>query len=302
MARRIYDSEQVTVTTVPVAHARSDEQTACLIVLSGANVGRVYQLGEIATIGRETNAHIQLLDAGISRSHAMLRRTTEGQYELLDVGSRNGTYANAQLIDGPVLLADGDKVQVGAQTVLKFSFTDALETDYAQKMYDVALRDGLTGLFNRRYFDERLESELAFSKRHAKPLALLMVDLDHFKRINDAFGHPVGDQVLIEFSKLLGQTVRGEDVLIRYGGEEFAIICRNTDAMKASVLAERIRHATAASSHVIDGNPLQITTSIGVVAIPMPSIDDANGMVKAADEALYQAKAKGRNCVITRRA
>ena len=174
MGRRIYDSEQVTVTTVPVEHARSDERTACLIVLSGANVGRVYQLGEIVTIGRETSANIQLLDDGISRRHAMLRRTSGGQYELLDVGSRNGTYANAQLLDSPVMLADGDKVQVGAQTVLKFSFTDALETSYAQKMYDVALRDGLTGLFNRRYFDQRLDSELAYSKRHTKPLALLM--------------------------------------------------------------------------------------------------------------------------------
>ncbi|MCA9664479.1 MAG: GGDEF domain-containing protein [Myxococcales bacterium] len=275
---------------------------AHLIVLSGTNVGQVYRLeADEVTIGREDGSTIQLMDAGISRRHARLRKDGEGGYLLEDAGSRNGTFANNRRVERRHTLEDGDKIQVGVMTILKFSYDDELEADYARKMYDAALRDGLTGVFNRRYFDDRLASELAFSSRHNKALALLLIDLDHFKSVNDTHGHPAGDKILIGFGKLLQSIIRAEDVLARYGGEEFVILCRDTDVMKASILAERIRHAAASHYYHVESARLQVTVSIGVVAVPDQGIDSPAEMVDAADGALYQAKSKGRNCVITRR-
>lgn len=299
-------SDEVTViTAAPVRPPSPKEQAkrvACLIMLSGNNVGQVYPLDRTATlIGREDGAHIQLMDAGISRRHAMVSLDEDGNYVLDDAGSRNGTFANNRRLDGPYHLEDGDKVQVGVMTILKFSYGDDLEASYAQKMYDAALRDDLTGVFNRRYLNDRLHSEFSFSKRHQRSLALLLIDLDHFKSVNDNHGHLAGDQVLREVAQTIAHTIRAEDVLARYGGEEFCVLCRDTDVMKAAILAERVRYQTANSAHMLADGPLVVTVSIGLVAIPDAQINTPEQLVDAADEALYQAKDAGRNCVITRR-
>jgi diguanylate cyclase (GGDEF)-like protein len=186
-------------------------------------------------------------------------------------------------------------------TILKFSYDDELEARYAQRMYDAALRDGLTGAFNRRYFDERLRAEVAFSQRHGASASLLLIDLDHFKRVNDTHGHLAGDQILTEFAQLVGRIIRAEDVLARYGGEEFGIVCRNTDLAQAAILAERVRHAAAKRIYRIEDRAIQVTVSLGVAAVPDAQIRSAEQLVDAADAALYQAKAQGRNCVICHR-
>jgi diguanylate cyclase (GGDEF)-like protein len=302
MARQI--SEEVTVITQfhLSPKRRTGERLAHLVVLGGHNVGQVHNLDRTDTlIGRDERADIQIMDAGISRRHALIVRTSDGAYEIRDMGSRNGTFANNHRVDGSRTLEDGDKIQLGAMSVLRFAYADEAESDYAQKMYEKAHRDGLTGVFNRRYFEDRLSAEFAHAARHNRPLALLMMDLDHFKKVNDTHGHPVGDTVLKEFADLLQRTTRGEDAVIRYGGEEFAILCRHTDMMKASILGERIRHEVSAAVFASDGPKLQITVSIGIAAAPDPSITSADTMVQAADEALYKAKQRGRNCVVTRR-
>ena len=168
-------------------------------------------------------------------------------------------------------------------------------------MYEVVYRDGLTEVFNRRYFEERLAAEIPYAIRHNRPLALLMMDLDHFKLVNDTHGHPVGDVVLKEFAELVTKITRADDVLVRFGGEEFAILCRHTDLMKASILGERIRHEVSQFLFAAPSAPLHITVSVGVAALPDPNINSAEQMVVAADEVLYQAKDRGRNCVIARR-
>ena len=302
-----FNSEEVTVIADPVNAANkrdkpADRRYACLIVLSGNNVGQVYNLDRDETlIGRDAAADIQLMDAGISRRHARLSHLGDGRFRLKDAGSRNGTFANSRRVDSDHTLSDGDKIQIGVMTILKFSYGDALEANYAQKMYDAALRDDLTQVFNRRYLNERLESEYAFARRHGRSLALLLIDLDHFKQVNDTHGHLAGDQVLREVAQRIMGIIRTEDVLARYGGEEFCVLCRDTDLMKASILAERIRHLTAASPYSLADGQLTVTVSIGVVAVPNDSINTPDELVHAADEALYQAKDAGRNCVITRR-
>jgi two-component system cell cycle response regulator len=299
-----FNSEEVTVISGPaeMLEPKKEGRVACLIMLSGNNVGQVYPLDRDSTlIGRDAAADIQLMDAGISRRHAQIVANQDGSYMLTDAGSRNGTFANNRRIDGPHHLTDGDKVQVGVMTILKFSYGDDLEASYAQRMYDAALRDDLTGVFNRRYLGERLESEFSFSRRHGRALSLLLIDLDHFKQVNDNYGHLVGDQVLRDTAQRVQSIIRAEDVLARYGGEEFCVLCRDTDLMKASILAERIRHQTAATPHRSDQGPLLVTVSIGVVSIPDAQIETSEEFVDAADEALYQAKGAGRNCVITRR-
>ena len=283
------------------AKARGQVRSAHLVILSGSNVGQVFKLvAAESVIGREEGVAVQILDAGISRRHAAVSHDGEGSYFLVDAGSRNGTYVNNRRVEQKHPLKDGDKIQIGVSTILKFTHDDAPEASYAEAMYEAALRDGLTGVFNRRYFEERLRSEYAFADRHGTTLALLFLDLDHFKNVNDSLGHLAGDAVLKQFAQLVASSIRTEDVLCRYGGEEFAVLCRETDLMRASVLGERVRHAVSTHAFSFEGKPVQITVSIGIAAVPDETIRSAEGLLAAADGALYQAKERGRNCVVMR--
>lgn len=304
MGRRRH-SDEVTVITSTMPKARKldvSTRVAHLIVLGGENVGQVYPLDKPKiVIGRDDQVNIKIIDAGISRQHCAITCDGRGTYTLADAGSKNGTYTNNERVETSHELSDGDKIQIGSQTIFKFSYQDEVETDYAKKMYDAALRDGLTGCFNRRYFDERLRSEYSFALRHNVPLGLILIDMDHFKAVNDTHGHLAGDHVLREFSSLVMQRIRTEDVFARYGGEEFALICRDTDLAKSSILAERIRHDSAIHRYEVADAVLNVTASIGVAALPHPQIATPENLIEAADQALYQAKEQGRNCVITHR-
>lgn len=295
-------SDEVTVLSAPEHEIRQRADAprqGHLIVLSGAHVGRVVPLTHASTVlGRDDSCELQLMDPGISRRHAEVVRTSDGCYKICDLGSRNGTYANNHRLADEHALTDGDRLQIGLVTILKFILSDSLEASYAQKMYDAALRDDLTGAFNRRYFDQRLQSEFSFSKRHGSPVALLFLDIDHFKGINDNHGHLAGDEVLKQLCRQVARIIRAEDVIVRYGGEEFAVVCRDTDLRQASTLAERIRHAVASLVITWDGRAVSLTISIGVVAAPDPAIDSPTAMIERADSALYEAKRRGRNCVV----
>ena len=147
---------------------------------------------------------------------------------LEDLGSTNGTFCNGIRVDRRELV-DGDKIMVGSTTILKFTYHDYLDEIFQRQMYESALRDGLTKVFNKKYFTDYLEKEFAFAARHGGPLALIFLDIDHFKKINDTHGHPAGDFVLAELSQMMATLLRTEDVLARFGGEEFAVICRGSD-------------------------------------------------------------------------
>jgi diguanylate cyclase (GGDEF)-like protein len=273
-----------------------------LIVLSGINVGQVFNLNTPkVSIGRDDNSDIQVLDAGISRNHAIIRQNKDGSYLITDAGSRNGTFCNNKRVSDSYQLNDGDKIQIGVMTILKFAYTDDPEANYAQAMYEAAHHDGLTGVFNRRYFEDRLKTDFTYALRHNIHLSLLILDLDHFKKVNDSYGHPAGDQVLKEFAELVGKITRVDDVLSRFGGEEFTVLCKHTDLMKASILGERIRYEVSTFYFIANQHKLKLTTSVGIAALPDRDIRTPEEMVVAADDALYKAKERGRNCVVTRR-
>ena len=213
-----------------------------------------------------------------------------------DLSSTNGTFCNGIRIDRREL-SDGDKIMVGSTTILKFTYHDNLDEVFQRQMYESSLRDGLTRAFNKKYFTDRLESEFTFAIRHTSPLALVMFDIDHFKKVNDTYGHPAGDAILTDLSALMMISLRTEDIFARYGGEEFAVICRGSDLAQAQVIGERLRRAAEGRQFTFQDKVIPVTISVGVAALPDPNIKDASAFVVAADGALYRSKQGGRNRV-----
>ena len=276
----------------------SRRDRACLVVLSGPRVGATFRVeGAVLVIGRGHTADVAIDDDGVSRHHMRLRR--DGDHIVAeDAGARNGTFINGTRLAQPIKLVDGDKIQLGRSTILKFTYHDALDDSYQQRMVESALRDPLTRLYNKRYFDDRLDAELRFARRHGTSLALLLVDVDHFKRVNDQRGHLAGDAVLAEIAATLSQAVRNEDVVARYGGEELVVLSRAIGDDGAHNLAERLRRVVEALAiNVDEAAPVKITISIGVAVHPTVDVATASQLIAAADRALYQAKDAGRNCV-----
>ena len=274
----------------PTPMRRSEK--SCLVVLAGSSFGEMYQLGAGRTvIGRGESAGVRIQDDGISREHAVIE--TAGKHAfLVDLQSTNGTFCNGARVVRHEL-SDGDKIAIGANTILKFTYQDELEAHFQKQLYESALRDGLTNTFNRRYFLDRLNGEMRFAKRHQSLLALLFMDLDHFKKINDSYGHPAGDRVLAEVSTLISSMLRGEDVFARYGGEEFAVACRGIDLVGAEALAARIILAVRDLRIQHAGRTIMVTVSIGVaVDVALP---DVHSLIAAADAAMYEAKRQGRD-------
>src|SRR6478736_1001093 len=243
MARSLEDTTlSRSPSTSPVPPRDKAGPSAYLVVISGPSFGEMYKLkGERSTLGRGDRTDIRVLDDGVSREHAAIERDG-GKMVLVDLGSTNGTFCNGARVTRHDL-TDGDKVSIGATTILRFTFQDQVDEHYQKKLFESALRDGLTATFNRRYFVDRLHTEIRFAVRHEKSLALLFVDIDHFKKINDEHGHLAGDEVLASVARVMTETIRAEDVLARYGGEEFAVICREIDAEGAVKLGERLRKA-----------------------------------------------------------
>ena len=160
----------------------------------------------------------------------------------------------------------------------------------------LATTDPLTGLFNRRTFIELAERELARSRRDSSSLSLMILDLDHFKQVNDTYGHLVGDDVLVAFASLIRDRARRGDLVVRYGGEEFCVVLPATSLPAAVALAERIRAATAATA--LTARPMKITVSVGVTAYAGGASVTLETLLARADEALYRAKHEGRNRVV----
>ncbi|HHN65991.1 MAG TPA: diguanylate cyclase [Nitrospirae bacterium] len=165
-----------------------------------------------------------------------------------------------------------------------------------ERLRDLALKDGLTGLYNHRYFQELLDKELSRARRYNHPISLIMLDIDHFKRINDTYGHPQGDVVLKEISRVIRDSLRDTDIAARYGGEEFAIVLPETDLKGALSVAERLRSEVEALMPVLDGNRIKVTISLGVTSIEDHStVVEKKHLIDVADRALYCSKKKGRN-------
>ncbi|MDD9939260.1 MAG: GGDEF domain-containing protein, partial [Myxococcales bacterium] len=266
-----------------------------LTVLRGPNAGSLFTLDtQRVILGRSGEAHVLLTDRAMSRRHACIAREADGYY-LQDLGSANGTFVDGQEATTPIRLQDGSRIEMGAHTILRFALHDRLEQEAARRTHELMIRDPLTHVFNRRHLEERLQSEAAFAQRHGTPLSVLLVDLDHFKQVNDTFGHEAGDSVLRVIARALERTLRVEDVLGRWGGEEFVIVARGIDREGTLTLGERIRRAIEVLRVPAGKRAIAVTASIGIAHL-FGEVD-AQQMLRAADEAMYAAKAGGRNRV-----
>ena len=270
-----------------------------LIVLAGSAMGVMHHLDrEITVIGRGEKADLRLIDDGISREHT--RVVLKGGRVLVeDMGSTNGTYCNGIRLASQVLV-EGDKIMIGTSTILKFTYHDEIDDVFQQQLTESALRDPLTKIYNRKFFLDRVQNEFTYADRHRLPLALLFLDIDRFKTINDTYGHPVGDEVLKEMATLMSKSLRSEDVLARYGGEEFAVICRGLDLGKAHMLAERIRRAIEQHRFEARERIIPVTVSVGVATFPDTRVRSAGDLIVLSDETMYEAKRSGRNRVCVR--
>ena len=273
---------------------------AVLTVTRGPEVGRVISLiqGEV-TLGRSEECTVWFHDPRLSRVHAQITYAVH-EYVLTDRASTNGSYVNDRRVLSPTALRDGDHVRLGADTTLRFSMVDENEEQALRKMYESSSRDALTGVSNRKSFDERLSAELAFAQRHGSPLSLMLIDVDFFKRVNDTYGHQAGDAVLHGVAQVLERSVRAEDMVARYGGEEFAVIARATDLRGALFMAERLRKNVSLEAVEQQGRQLRVTASIGVASLACCGANrDKPTLIALTDARLYRAKQLGRDRVVS---
>ena len=296
----IMSEEKTHVYSMPdEAAPRERQQSAFLIVISAksaAGIGRMHKLDKSEIVlGRSVEAEFQVEDDGISRKHAKVI-CDEGRFTLMDLGSTNGTFINGNRIDVSPL-RDGDKIQIGSNTVLKFSLQDQLEEQYQRSIYESATRDGLTRVFNKKYLLDSLKKEFAYCLRHRIPLSLAMFDVDHFKRVNDTYGHQAGDYVLARIAQRISEVVRAEDLFARYGGEEFALMLRETVEEQAYVAAERCRRIVDLTDFNFGGSPIKVTISVGIATLLDSDFSQPEDLISAADRFLYRAKKLGRNRV-----
>lgn len=293
-----WDDETFVTVEKPAAAAAPVGQThACLTVLTGTAAGQMFRIPEgRAVIGRGQSADLRIPEEGVSRRHAGVHRQG-GTVRVDDLGSVNGTYVNGERLTEPRVLEEGDKIQVGPMTVLRFAHHDEIDERFHQRLVASALRDPLTRLFNKRYLLDRLDSELKFAHRHDTALSVLMLDVDHFKELNDQHGHLAGDAVLAHLAGVIQKAVRNEDIVARFGGEELVIVLRATVIEQAVALGERLRRIVEGTLIRHRSLELRATISVGVAGLPEARFETVDQLVEAADQALYRAKRDGRNRV-----
>jgi two-component system cell cycle response regulator len=220
---------------------------------------------------------------------------------IVDADERQRLVKALEIGVNDILAKPVDPLELSARArtqIRRKRYTDYLR-DNLDHSLELAVTDQLTGLHNRRYMAGQLEALVRRSAQGGEPVAVLLVDIDHFKRINDSFGHDVGDEVLREFAVRLASNVRAVDLPVRYGGEEFVVVMPDTELADARRIAERIRlHVAGSPFRVMGGQELlSVTISIGV-AVSLSGEERPEALLKRADEALYEAKSTGRNCVI----
>ena len=275
------------------------EKHAYILFLSGPLVGKLQELKDGETIiGRAPEIDIPINDTRISRQHISISVQPAG-VTLTDLGSTNGTFVNGTRIQTHNL-QDGDKVQISSGTIFKFAHQDNLENIFHQELYKMAVLDAVTGIFNKRYFLDRLKEEFSHCVRAKQPLALLMIDVDHFKKINDTHGHLAGDFVLAHIAKTIKSMTRASDILARYGGEEFVVILRNTEEKGASQMAERIRKQVEKSPATFEAHTIPVTVSLGAASLDEEDYKSPELFIESADKYLYQSKESGRNKITSK--
>jgi diguanylate cyclase (GGDEF)-like protein len=271
---------------------------ACLVHIypAGPCIGRRYLLDDgPVELGRGEDCDIPLADPSASRCHARVEPGPDG-HRVVDLRSTNGTFVNQRRVGPSAPLHDGDYLQAGG-CIYRYLAGGNIEAEYHEEIYRLAIQDALTRVSNRRALTEFLDREVLRSRRHARPLSVVLFDIDHFKAVNDRLGHLCGDQLLRDLVDRVRPLVRHEDLLARYGGEEFALVLVETPHAGAVVVAERLRKAIAGSPFRVAPTEITVTVSGGVATTSGdPGLGTAN-LLRLADERMYHAKRAGRNRV-----
>jgi two-component system, cell cycle response regulator len=264
-----------------------------LVVISGPELGRKFDLasGEM-DIGRDEEATFRIDSDLISRRHAAIQKFA-GRFIVADMGSTNGTFVNDQRVKTHTLV-DGDQIRVG-KVVLKYTESD-VEAQYHEQILQMAHVDALTGAYNKRYAEDALRRSVADARSRGGAFSMVLFDIDHFKKINDTWGHAAGDAVLKEIAEVVRGQLRESDVLCRVGGEEFAILLAGTSVASARGAAEFIRGAVEMTDFMFEGKRIPVTVSLGV-AVLEPSDESSEALFKRVDGLLYESKRTGRNKV-----
>lgn len=295
------DDSTVVLTDIKAALAaaenEADKKPAALIVVGGDLNGTIFDLAESeVTAGRNPDNTIPLEFNGISRYHFKILSSDGSTHKVVDAGSRNGTFVNNKKIEGEVQLGKGDMIKLGSIALKYLPKGDPERLTY-DKLQHEANTDKHTGCYNKGYFNNALDLEVKKSKVTGNPLSLIVFDLDHFKKLNDNYGHDAGDFVLKEMAQIIrNHGVRDQDIFARYGGEEFVILLPKTNLKQAFEIAERLRKLVEAHEFMYEEKRLPVTASIGV-ADYRQGVATGTDLFKRADEAVYKSKQGGRNQV-----
>ncbi len=246
------------------------------------------------TIGRDEACTLSIDDDSVSRRHATIEWDGEG-YKVRDLGSTNGTFVNSNPVQEAVLQG-GDRVRFGKH-IYKYLSSSELESEYHETVFKMMTTDGLTQVYNKRYFVENLEREIENNSRTDDSLCVLLMDLDKFKSVNDTYGHLAGDAVLVEFASRVKKVLRSGELFARYGGEEFVLMCTKSRIANAALTAERIRAVVASEPILFEKTHIPVTVSIGIAQCDASFLDDYKVLLATADKFLYRAKEQGRNQV-----
>lgn len=275
---------------------------AYLVVLGGMNEGMQIRLEPGSMVlGRGIRCDVRLQDDGLSRRHAeIVYLKSEERVIVRDLKSTNGVYFRGERVE-KAELKNGDKILLGCRVFMKVVYQDEFDFHCQEALFNSSIRDPLTKCYNRRYFLKQMSEDVSFSRRHHFPLTLLLFDIDFFKNVNDAHGHQTGDRVLRVIVDTAVKKVRHEDLVARFGGEEFAILAKGTEIEGARRLGERVRECIAAQSiETVDGSgkSISVTISVGIATTHRDAVVDSVKIISEADKNLYYAKATGRNRVI----
>ena len=268
----------------------SANQECCLVQIFPPDVveGMTLLEQDDISIGRSIHCDLPLSDNSVSREHASLVRCDEGFF-VRDLCSTNGTIVNESLIASDHLLRTGDTVRIGGY-LFRFLSANSIETQYHETVYVALTRDALTGTLNKRYLMEATNREIHRSTRAQLEMAVVMLDIDDFKSVNDEHGHLVGDEVLRAFGKRLGEICRSDDLLARYGGEEFCMLLAATNQEEAREMTERCRRAVADKAFKTAAGPLMITASFGFAVLDPRDPKTFPELLQIADKKLFDAK------------
>jgi diguanylate cyclase (GGDEF)-like protein len=268
-----------------------------LVEATGLFAGRPHSVARaMSTLGRSSECDVCIDDDALSRLHARIV-CIDGEYVLEDMASLNGCFVGSKRVVRAVL-RDGDRVRLGARLDFRFHLVAEEEERAISRLYEAGLRDPLTGLANRKQLEERMKAELSFARRHGSEVSVVLADVDRFKSVNDTHGHLTGDAVLKHVAQVIGAAVRVEDLVARFGGEEFVVVARGTPILGGQQLGERLRTALERFPILVEGVALNITASFGVASIACVGEPSVAALLARADARMYRAKELGRNRVV----